>query len=172
VGAIESEPSNRHHQLPGILGRTGPYRRLNRYRDAMAILARFLPYAGWPLAALIFYFYLGARDQIVEERESCNADKLTSALESSELARTALQEAAERRFAELEALALSADRARRIAESARLEAESRPERVRTVVREVSREDQCIDAVVHPRLLSCLRNPESCGEAGAGGDSAG
>jgi hypothetical protein len=130
----------------------------------MALLIRFLPYAGWPLAALIFWFYLGARDQVIEERESCNADKLTTALESSELARTAIHEAAERRFAELEALAKDADNARRIAEAARLEAESRPAQIRTIVREVASVDACIDSPVPVRLLECVRSAEGCGPA--------
>ena len=125
---------------------------------------KLLPYAGWPIAVLMFWFWLGARDQVIEERESCNADKLTSALESSELARTAMQKAAERRFEELEQLAYQADTARRIAELARIEAESRPAQIRTVVREVASVDACIDSRVPDRLLECVRSAEGCGPA--------
>ena len=108
--------------------------------------------------------YLDKRDDLAQAIESCNSDKYQTALESSEIARKALQEAAERRFAELEAIALASDAARRIAEEARLEAESRPEKVRTVIREVAGENKCLDIAVPVRLLQCVRSAESCGPA--------
>ena len=37
---------------------------------------RLLPYAGWPLAALLFFFWIGLKEDLAQQVELCNQQKL------------------------------------------------------------------------------------------------
>lgn len=128
----------------------------------MALL-RFLPYAGWPLAAILGWMWLEAREDLAAEKERCNADKLSAIVEAEKITREAQERAFGQRIAQLERIADQREVARRIAEEARIEAENRPEKVRTVIERVRLQDACIDTSVHPDLLGCLRDSQNCGE---------
>ena len=122
---------------------------------------------GYALAAIFFGLWLHTRDKVVEERESCNTEKVMAIAEAEKVARITTTNAFQRQLDQLDNLAKTAERARQIAEKARIEAESRPERVRTVIRNAANEDQCLDIPVHPNVLQCLRNDKDCGEASTG-----
>lgn len=112
------------------------------------------------------WLYLDKRDDLASEVERCNTDKITSILEAERITRQAQQEAADRTIAELVRKADQAEIAIGIANTARLEAESRPARVRTIIERVADVDACIDSPVHPSILSCLRDDASCSEPGS------
>lgn len=122
-----------------------------------AIVLRYGPYAA---IAVLFWLWIDTEKELAAEIERCNTDKLQSALEQERIARNALVNANAERVRQLEEQASRAIQARNIAEAARIEAEARPERVRTVIREVASEDGCVDSRVPERLAQCLRD-ENC-----------
>jgi len=132
----------------------------------MAILSRFLPYAGWPLAAIIFWFWLEGKENLAREIERCNTDKMAAVAEAEALARTALQASLEQRLAELERMAQDAQIARNIAEAARLEAEAGAEDAQATIRRLMREAgenetvslemACLNTTVPADAISGLR----------------
>ena len=67
--------------------------------------------AGYALALTFFWLFLDAREDLAAERVQCNADKLATAQESSEIARKAQKESDDRRIAELARRAERAERA-------------------------------------------------------------
>lgn len=118
---------------------------------------KFLPWAGWPIAAMLFFFWLDGRENLAMETERCNTDKMTAVAEASEVARLAVVRASTAREKQLEAMAESERRARHIAEDARVAAESRPARVVEVIKRVAITDACINTAVPADLLDSLRN---------------
>lgn len=111
---------------------------------------------GYVLAATLFWLLLETREDLGEERAQCNADKLAAVAAAEEALRNAQIESYEQRIADLEQIAADETRAREIAVEAARAAESRPERVRTVVREVASENSCIDTAVPDAVLDSLR----------------
>jgi hypothetical protein len=51
----------------------------------MMQILRFLPLAGWPLAALFGLMYMSARDAVQDERTACNEASIQSALDAERL---------------------------------------------------------------------------------------
>lgn len=134
----------------------------------MLLVRKYLPVVSLVLYALwMTKAYLDKRDDLTKAIEQCNTEKLASIAEAERLVRESTQAGLEARIAQIEAVALDAQRARDIAIEARREAENRPERVRTVIQRVRDEDACIDTDLHPDLLVCLRNNEDCGETRSG-----
>jgi len=121
----------------------------------------------WVALGLMVLLYLGKRDDLAKAIEQCNTDKMESIAAAGVIVQEATVKGYEARIRQMEETALSAVRARDIAIQARLEAESRPERVRTVIQRVANEDACITTPVHPDLLGCLRDNTNCGEARTG-----
>ena len=121
-------------------------------------MIRFLPYAGWPLAALVFWLWLGARDDLAAEVERCNADKLESIANAEAITRSALENAHSEQLAELARQVAAAERARAIADRARVEAEERPIETRTIIREVASADpeSCLNQPVPDSVIDSLR----------------
>lgn len=119
-------------------------------------------------AALIVmtWLYMGKRDELAAEIERCNTDKMASIAEAQRITREATTGALESRIAQLEGTALSAQKARDIAVQARIEAENKPERVRTVYQRIIDEDACAVVAYNPDLLRCVRNGTDCGETRA------
>jgi hypothetical protein len=126
------------------------------------------------VAALILmtWLYMGKRDELAAAIEACNTDKMASIAEAEKITRKATTSALESRIQQLESTALSAQKARDIAVEARIDAENKPERVRTVYQRIIDEDACAAVAFNPDLLRCLRAGTDCGEAraGAGADS--
>jgi hypothetical protein len=133
----------------------------------MPYLLKYGPWAGWPLAALCFWLWLGARDDVAAEIERCNTDKAEAIARAEEIVREAEREAADAAIADLRQLVVEAEKAREIAAEAARIAESTPERVRTVIREVSNENTCLDMPVPGRVVDGLRGCEDRREARPG-----
>lgn len=125
---------------------------------ALAPAAKYLiPVAGYVLAAVFFWFWHGARENTAEEIERCNRAQLDAVAEAQQAARAAVIESYERQLAEMEEILLREARARQIAEEAATEALSRPERVRTIIKEVRDEHSCLDTAIPDAVLDSLRD---------------
>lgn len=120
------------------------------YRLALSV-------GGWAAAALLMALYLSARDNLATEIEVCNTRVSAAAQAASEAARAAQASAHAESIAQLEKIVQAERQAREIAEQARDMAESRPDRVRTVIREVAGDNSCIDTAVPVELLNSLRD---------------
>lgn len=107
--------------------------------------------------ALMTGLYLDKRDDYASAVESCNADKLAAVAEAERITRETVESAAARKLADLLLQAEAANRARDIAEEAQRKAEARPERVRTVIKEVASENNCLDTVIPAVVVDSLRN---------------
>ena len=114
---------------------------------------RLLPYAGWPLAALMVWFYLGTRDELVKEVEACNTRTITTVAEAEAEARRALQASFELRVRELELLAQGEREARTIAELAASEARAGAETAQATIRRLMQEANDDETVTIER--ACL-----------------
>ena len=117
---------------------------------------RFLPYAGWPLAALLFFMWLNEREAVIEEREGCNVEHLQAALESEQAARAELVNVHNQEIQGLVEMLERERKATEIAEDAAEIAETRSERVRTVIKRVADEDACINTPVPDAITDSLR----------------
>lgn len=112
---------------------------------------------GYVASAIFLGLYVGAKSDIKAEIERCNTEKLAAVQEATEALRDAQVASYEARIAELEQIALDESRARRIAQEAAEAAAGRPERVRTVIREVSSENSCLGQPVPAAVLDSLRD---------------
>lgn len=112
---------------------------------------------GYVASAIFLGLYVGAKSDIKAEIERCNTEKLAAVQEATEALRDAQVASYEARIAELEQIALDEARARRIAQEAAEAAAGRPERVRTVIREVSSENSCLGQPVPAAVLDSLRD---------------
>ena len=122
------------------------------------IWAKLLPYAGWPLAAMMFWFWLEGRENLAKEVERCNTDKIATVAEAEAAARRAIQASYAQRLRDLELEAQNEREARALAEMARLEAESKPPITRTIVREIANADpeSCLNAAVPAAIIDSVR----------------
>lgn len=111
---------------------------------------------GYVGAAILLGLYMGAREDLAAEIERCNTEKLAAVQEATEALRDAQMAQYEARIAELEQMALDERKAREIAQEAARAAESRPEKVRTVIRRVADENACMDTSVPAPVLDELR----------------
>ena len=112
---------------------------------------------GWGAAAALMTMYIGAKADIKAEIERCNTEKVIAIQEATEALRTVEMASYKARILELEQLALDESNARLIAQQAAIEAQNRPERVRTVIKEVASANACIDTVVPAAVLDSLRD---------------
>lgn len=125
------------------------------------LLSRYgLVVAGYGLAALFGWLYVGAKGDLAAEREACNTRIVESARRAAEAVSVAKAENYEKQIAELQEIADREAAARTRAEAVAEEARKRPERVRTVIREVASENECIDTVVPDAVLDGLRRQDS------------
>ena len=130
------------------------------------LVAKALPYLGYPLAALMFFFWLGLKEDLAQQVELCNQQKLQSVAEAERLTRETLQASLDRRLRELEAAALAESEARRIAEAARLRAEAGAQDAQDTIRRLTAEargaenatieQECLLTAVPVDLVSILR----------------
>lgn len=68
------------------------------------IWLRLLPWAGWPLLAVMTWLYLGQRDETAKQVELCNAQKLTAIVQAERIARERLSEAHRRELEQRDAI--------------------------------------------------------------------
>ena len=119
-------------------------------------MVRFLPYAGWPLAVLLFFLWLDGRENLAAEVERCNADKMAAVAEAEAITRQATEANLQARLTELAEIAERERHARAIAEEARAIAESRPVEVREIIRRVADANACMDTDIPSVVLDELR----------------
>jgi len=129
------------------------------------IWAKLLPYAGWPLAAMMFWFWLEGRENLAKEVERCNTDKIATVAEAEAAARQAIQSSFERRVRDLELMAQSEREARTLAEMAAAEARTGAESAQATIRRLMREADddeivtiervCLNTTVPADILSVL-----------------
>ena len=130
------------------------------------LVAKFLPYAGFPLAAVMFWFWLGVKEDLAQQVELCNQQKLVAVVEAERLTRETLQASLDGRLRELEALAQAETEARQLAEAARIAAESGAADAQATIRRLVDEAQgaedatieqtCLLTTVPADLLSGMR----------------
>ena len=128
--------------------------------------ARLIPWAGYGVAALMFWLWLGLKEDLARQVELCNQDKLRSVAEAENIAREALQEAHSRRLAQIEALVRAERDARKLAEMARADALAGAESAQNTIRRLMREAEnnetatiesvCLNADIPADALSGLR----------------
>jgi hypothetical protein len=111
---------------------------------------------GYLLAAVCVLGYLNLRDDLAAQREACNRAVEASAREAEKVTREAAKAAFEARLAQKDAQLVSERKAREIADLARQAAESRPERVKEVIRSEIDLDACLGAPVPESVLDGLR----------------
>ena len=116
-----------------------------------------ITFGGYAAAALLLVAYIGAKSDIKAEIERCNTEKMAAVAEAQSLVRDAEIAAMERHIDALTNMIHEADEARKIAEAAAREAELRPAKVRTVIREVASADACIDTAVPAAVVDSLRD---------------
>jgi hypothetical protein len=109
------------------------------------------------LAAVFFWLYVGAKSDLKAEIESCNTRIAELAVDAEREAGIAREKALQRQIAELEAINTAQTEALGIAAEAASEAARRPERVRTVIKEVASANACIDTVVPAAVVDSLRD---------------
>ena len=97
---------------------------------------KFAPWLGWPIAAMLFWFWIGAKENLAAEVERCNADKLSAIAEAEQVAREATQRAAQQRISMLERQAERERKAREIAAQTASDAESRARGAQQTIREL------------------------------------
>jgi flagellar biosynthesis/type III secretory pathway M-ring protein FliF/YscJ len=112
---------------------------------------------GYAAAAVFLWLFIGAKSDIKAEIERCNTEKLAAVAEAESALRDAQIASYEARLAELARMVADEAKAREIAQEAARLAESRPEKVRTVIREVASANACIDTAVPDAVLDSLRD---------------
>ena len=142
---------------------------------------RLLPYAGWPLALLVGWLWIDAKEDLATEIERCNTDKLAAVAAAEKVTRETLQAAHDRKVAELVRQAETANRAREIADEERDRATSgttqRDETITRLMLEASIDDipdskECLNVFALNSSLDGMRvRSADCSEDG-GGRSAG
>lgn len=130
------------------------------------LLIKVIPWAGYGVAAIMFWFWLGLKEDLAQQIELCNQQKLQSVAEAEHLARESLQASLDKRLRELEALAVSESNARQMAEAARLAAESGANDAQATIRRLTEEarhaetatieQQCLTVSVDSSILASLR----------------
>lgn len=123
-------------------------------------LSKYLPHAtiaGWLAAALTGWLWLQARDDVAQQQEQCNREKVEAIAEAERVAREASEKAAAEAVAVLAQRLETETKARYVAAEAARIANSRPERVREVIRRVADADSCVDMPVPADIVGSLRD---------------
>ena len=127
---------------------------------------KYLPYAGWPLAAIMFTLWLGLKEDLAQHVEICNQQKLEVIVESERIAREALSEAREREEEERRSI-IRAEREARLQatlgrEAAELSANEAQETIRRLIEEASNNEDatvaqvCLNTNVPDSVLEPIR----------------
>lgn len=144
-----------------------------------ALALRFLPYAGWPLAAFVFWLWLGTREDLAAQVEgeahrvrvaAAEARRTTAELERNAATRILEQERARTAAAE-GALALE----RELAAEAIATTEDREATIRALMLEGETDDipdsnECLNVFIRRSALDWVLHTGTCTDGGAGGDT--
>lgn len=127
---------------------------------------KLLPWAGWPIALMFFFFWLGLKEDLAQQVELCNQQKLETVATAERLAREALSEAHQRELDERAALLQDETEARRLADMAREVAEDGAIAAQETIRRLMREAQtdetatiaqvCLGTDIDTAILGGLR----------------
>lgn len=130
------------------------------------IWSKIVPWAGYPIALALFWFWMEGRENLAAQVESCNTDKIRSVAEAERTVREALAAATERERAAVAERLRRAQAATETATAARLEAEAQADRaqatIRRLMREVSEDEDveieqaCLAVDVDSNALDSLR----------------
>jgi hypothetical protein len=112
---------------------------------------------GYLIAAVLFWAWINGKENLSARREACNTAVQASAAEAEKVTREAAKAAFEARLAQKDAQLVSERKAREIADLARQAAESRPERVKEVIRREIDLDACLSAPVPESIATGLRS---------------
>lgn len=110
---------------------------------------------GYLLALFFVWAYLGVRDDLAAQRETCNTAVQASAREAEKVTREAERRGYEARLAQKDAQVASERKAREIADLARQEAESRPPVTRETIRREVDLNACLAAPVPAAIRSTI-----------------
>lgn len=130
------------------------------------IWSKVIPWAGYPLALALFWFWLEGRENLAAQVEICNNQKLQAVADAERTVREALAAATEReRVAAMERVR-RAQAAAESATAARLEAEEQASRAQATIRRLMREvnenenvtveQACLAVDVPADIVSSLR----------------
>ena len=101
--------------------------------------ARLIPWAGYGVAALLFWLWLGLKEDLARQVELCNQDKLRSVAEAENIAREALQEAHRREIAERDSIIAGQRKALALAATGATEATTKAEQAQATAERLIRE---------------------------------
>ncbi len=102
-------------------------------------MIKYLPWVGWLLLAAMTSLYLGKRDDLAAQIESCNTDKVQAVADAEKAVREALVAAQERERVEAVERVRRAQAAAVRASEARLEAQQQADRAQATIRRLMRE---------------------------------
>jgi len=105
----------------------------------------------------LLWLYVGAKSDLKAEVESCNARIAELGQNAEREAGIAREAALQRQIEELEAINAAQTAALGIASQAASEAAKRPERVRTVIKEVASANACLDTAMPAAVIDSLRD---------------
>ncbi len=114
--------------------------------------------AGLAGTLIFFGLWIKGIQDLAEERERCNTDKMAAVAEAERLTREFERQALQARLTALEQMVEDERAARDLADQARIIAEGRTMEVRTVIREVSDADpsSCLSQPVPSVIIDSLR----------------
>ena len=129
------------------------------------IWTKLIPWAGYPIAALMFWFWLEGRENLAIEIEACNTRTIETVAEAESVARRALQSSHERRLRDMEIIAKNEREAREAAEmaasDARIGAETAQATIRRLINEANNDEMvtieraCLSADIPADILRVL-----------------
>lgn len=122
------------------------------------MLARLAIIGGGYAAALVLgALYLNAHGQLSSQVKSCNAEKEAAVAAAKALVKDQEMLALEEEMRELERRLENETKAREMAAAAAEAAAQTPERVRTIIREVASDTNCLLEPVPDRVINGLRD---------------
>lgn len=131
------------------------------------IWLRLAPWAFLPIAALLFWLWLEAREDLAAQVVQCNAEKLQAVVEAERIARDALTDAIQAEREQAEAMILreraALQAATEAADNAMAEAEAIEDQLRRLLADVAEDDNanpsetCLLVDVEPAALRGLQS---------------
>ena len=130
------------------------------------LFLKAIPWLGYPIALMFFFFWLGLKEDLAQQVELCNQQKLETVAIAERLAREALSEAHSRELAERASLLQDEQEARRLADMAREMAEDGAIAAQETIRRLQREAEtdenatlaqlCLGADIDLAIIDGLR----------------
>ena len=127
---------------------------------------KLIPWAGWPLAALMFFFWVGLKEDLAQQVEICNVQKLETIAAAERMSREALLNAREREQIERDSIIQAEREARLQANLARETAELKADEAQAIIRRLIEEagnnedatvaQVCLNTDVPDSILDSIR----------------